>query len=302
MNDRSDRGDGSVRRVGLLTCERHRALNDDDRTLVAPLAARGIEAVPVVWSDASSVDARVDAFVFRSTWDYMEEFPAFTEWLARFERSGRRVRNPLPLVRWNLDKRYLLDLEARGIGIIPSVVLEASTAVDRLGAVLEERGWDEAIVKPTVACSAKGLFRVDRLRVGEVAARVAAEGKDVLVQPFAPVVVERGELSFVFFRGEFSHAVRKRPPVGDFRAQEHLGGRTVLEPEPAAHLVAAARRALEACGPEVPLYARVDALEIDGRLAVMELELVEPLLYLALASGAADRLAAHIDADLFGGS
>ena len=272
-------------RVGLLTSESRADLHEDDRRLVEPLARRGVEAVPVVWStDATRRPRDLAGLVVRSIWDYVERFDELTAFLDAAEASEVTMHNPPSLVRWNVDKRYLLDLASRGAPVLPTELLRAHER-HRLRDVLRDRGWEEAIVKPVVGASARGLTRVS-----EGSSLDDAWPGDLLVQRFEPEIVH-GELSFVFFGGELSHVVRKRPPPGDFRAQEHLGGTTALEPSPPEALARSARASLRIACPTPPLYARVDGIPRGDTLLVMELELAEPLLYLGWSEGAADRFA-----------
>jgi len=225
--------------------------------------------------------------VVRSTWDYTARREAFLGWAER-AAAASALWNPPGVLRWNTHKGYLLELERRGVPVLPSVLVPRGHPVD-LPALLRRRGWEEAVAKPAV-----GLGGVGARRVGgdaEADARhleaLLAEG-DALVQVFAPSVAREGELSLVWLDGAVSHAVRKRPGAGEFRVQPRYGGREeAIEPGPAA--CRAALRALEAC-PGPLLYARVDLVEQGGALRVMEVELVEPALFLEPGSPGLERL------------
>jgi len=271
-----------MRRVGLMTCERLPHLHQDDRLLIEPLAGLGIEAVPVVWSAPGwDVVAGCAALVLRSTWDYVHRLGEFVRWLDALEGAGVRLVNPPAVVRWNLDKRYLLELEGRGVPIIPTALVQQGTRVD-LAAILRERGWSEALVKPTVSVNALGTWRVGGDGAGAAQQRLdaALEHAGALVQQFQRAVLAEGELSFVFFDRRFSHALRKQPRPGDFRVQEDHGGRTMLEPSPAPALLAQAEAVLDVIDGDLA-YARVDGVVVDGHFLLMEVELAEPSLYLA---------------------
>jgi hypothetical protein len=197
------------------------------------------------------------------------------------------------LVRLNADKAYLADLAAAGIPVVPTLRLERGAAVD-LGDLLDERGWGEAVVKPAVSASA---FRTWRIPHGEAAAAQEdfadlLAGSAVLVQPFLPEIQTRGEWSFLFFAGEFSHAVLKRPRDGEFRVQEEHGGATTAQ-RPNSELLAQARAVVDHI-PGPWLYARVDGVELEGGLALMELELIEPSLFLRHDPEAPARFAAAV--------
>lgn len=284
-----------MRRVGFVTSAELRALTPDDRSVVPALAARQIEVVPVVWTEP--LPGQLDALVLRSTWDYHLRLADFLAWVDAIEIAGIPLLNGPSTIRWNVDKKYLLEIEARGVPIVPTRHAARGSRVE-LTALLRDLGWNEAVVKPTVS---GGAFETWRATANEAdGARFARQvaAMDCLVQPFVPELISEGEWSLLFLRGTFSHAVLKRPVGGDFRVQEEFGGgATPTEPGPG--IVDAARRALAASGQET-LYARVDGVRRGGGFEVMELELVEPSLFLETTPGAAERFA-HALAGSLGG-
>jgi glutathione synthase/RimK-type ligase-like ATP-grasp enzyme len=283
------------RRVGFVTSAQHRGLTDDDRSVSPVLARQGVEVVPVVWTEP--VPEGLDPLVLRSTWDYHLRLPEFLRWLDAMEARGRTIWNRPSTVRWNVDKKYLLEVEARGIPIVPTRHAARGSGQD-LPELLRDAGWSEAVVKPSISGGAFETWRA--LGRQEDRARFARqlEAMDCLVQPFAPELVSEGEWSLLFFQGNYSHAVLKRPEPGDFRVQEEFGG-VFAAAEPAQEVIAAASRALEVSGQET-LYARVDGVVRSGRLELMELELVEPSLFLETSPGAVQRFTAAILATLGG--
>ena len=286
-----------MHRIAFATSPELPELDADDRLALEPLGRRGVEVVPAVWSDPAVDWGAFELVVVRSCWDYHLEPEAFRAWIERLADAGLPVQNPPPVLRWNLDKHYLRELEEAGVPIAPTVWLPRGAAAD-LRAILAERGWSEAVVKPAVSLSAHGTWRTRRGSAAADQGRLerALAGGAMLVQRFLGEIVSEGEWSLTFLRGRFRHGVLKRPAAGDFRVQhEHGGERLAREPEPA--LVRQARAVLErveaAC-----LYARVDGVRIEGRLVLMELELIDPQLYLAQDPGAPERFAAAIDAEL----
>jgi glutathione synthase/RimK-type ligase-like ATP-grasp enzyme len=219
-------------------------------------------------------------------------FSEFRAWLDRLDDARVPVWNSTAIVRWNADKHYLLDLQRRGVPTLPTVVVERGrAAADAVDAIAAERAWTRLVVKPVVSASgyethalAAPLDAAGRALV----ARVAAAG-DVLVQPFIDEIPAHGELSFTFLNGVASHGALKRAAPGEFRVQVEHGG-TAVPAMPAPELAAQAGRVLNAL-PETPLYARVDGVPIDGRFVLMELELIEPNLFLSFERDAATRLA-----------
>jgi glutathione synthase/RimK-type ligase-like ATP-grasp enzyme len=268
-------------------------MTDDDRLLADALSARGVAVHAVPWSDPAAQWSAFDAVVVRSCWDYFLREGEFHAWLDRLEMERARVHNDVRVLRWNAEKSYLRDVGARGIPVIPTRWLAAKAAAS-LGELRSESGWSELVVKPTVSGGAHRTWRAVPGAEPEDDARLAAmldEGA-VMVQPLVGEIERDGEWSLVFFAGGYSHAVLKRPRTGDFRVQHEHGG--TLEPvEPAAAVIAAAARAVAAIpfGDAPPLYARVDGCLVDGELLLMELEVLEPELFLRCSPESPGRLA-----------
>jgi len=282
-----------VRRVALATYDVAPDLAPDDQLLAAALERAGIRATPAVWSDRSVDWPSFDAVVIRSCWDYHRRHGEFVAWLDALDASRRPVWNPTPMVRWNSDKRYLVDLARRGVATVPTLIVERGSLV-RVPDVARAEGWTRFVVKPTVSASAYETHALELpLSASDRAAieRVVAHS-DALVQPFLEEVTTDGELSLIFFDGVFSHAAIKRSRRGDFRVQTEHGG-TVAPIDVASSIVAEAKRSLDAIG-ELPLYARVDGIGDAESFRLMELELIEPNVFLAAADASADRFAAAI--------
>ena len=284
------------RSVALVTCADYPRLDADDRPLAEALRERGLEPQPAIWNDPAVRWSDFGLVVLRSCWDYDRQPEAFRGWIRNLTALGTRVWNPPQVLAWNLDKRHLRELQGRGIEILPTHFVEAGSA-EGLADGLDALGTDEAVVKPAISLSAHGTWRAQRGREDHAAAfRDQLRRTPLLVQRFAPEILEQGEWSLVFFEGEFSHACQKHPAPGDFRVQAELGGRLRLA-DPLPPWRATAERVLRAA-PGPHLYARVDGVPVDGRLVLMEVELIDPQLYLTHAPGAAANLAARIAARL----
>ena len=277
-----------MKQIALATSAAYPSLTEDDQTLIPALSTLGISAEPAIWSDAARDWSRYHCVVLRSCWDYHLRLPAFLDWLAHLESKSVRIWNPPTLVRWNADKIYLRDLEAKEIPIIPTIWPDASL---RLQETMGNLGWDKAVVKPRVSATAHKtcLTSIENTVEAQQLLKELAPGPGVLVQQFMPEIVTQGEWSLIFFRGTFSHAAIKTPKFGDFRVQHDYGG---LEraATPPAHILDDATQVIRAL-PEIPLYARVDGVESASRLRLMELELIEPALFLQHSPCAADRFA-----------
>ncbi|MBL8776272.1 MAG: hypothetical protein JNK12_10085 [Acidimicrobiales bacterium] len=262
-------------------------LSPSDEILREALEHRGRPVVPVVWGGPVPHGASV---VLRATWDYVDDPERFVRWLDHLDEQEAAVANPTPTVRWNLHKRYLNDLEARGVPIVPTRLLARSSPVT-LDDVRRATGWGDVVVKPAIGATARLTVHEAREGPEATAAHLDAvlAGEDVLVQPFVASVATEGEVSVMAAAGVPTHAVRKRPKAGDWRVQVNFGGtdeRIDLDDE----LEAVARHVLAALD-EVPAYARIDLVRHEGVLRLIELELIEPDLFLDRAPETAEVLA-----------
>ena len=285
-----------MRSLLLATCAAYPDGDPDDRLLLEPLAARGVEARFAVWDDPS-VDWAQAPVVLRSTWDYTLRRDSFLSWAAGLPA----VHNPAEVVVWNSDKVYLHDLDGAGVPITPTTVVPPGAEADFPDDV-------EFVVKPSVGAGSRGAGRFlpsAGAAAADHAAILHAAGRTVLVQPYLDQVDEAGETALVFVDGSFSHAIRKGPMLAGSTAHDisETSGLFIEENisprEPSAAELAVGAQAIsflaERFG-EAPLYARVDLLPTASGPVVIELELTEPSLFLGHADGAADRLATAIAA------
>jgi glutathione synthase/RimK-type ligase-like ATP-grasp enzyme len=276
-----------TRTIVLATAADQPEITASDRLYAAALERRGLHVVGAPWDGPRAAFDGAAAVVIRSTWGYYRTSDAFRGWTEAIAAAGRLF-NPIALVRWNLRKDYIGRLAAASVRV-PQTHFVACEA-DAIEKVFAETGWSRAVVKPMTGASGHSVELVARGRIGESVSRLAAEARTggVMVQEFLPEIAD-GELSLVYFDGIFSHAVRKRPPQGEFRVNSRFGAtrsaetpsRTVTEQG------AAALRAL----PELPLYARVDGIVRDDVLIVIEVEVLEPALFMEFDPPAAERFA-----------
>jgi len=287
------REDGSLRRCAFLTMACMEGFVSDDELAYAPLRERGWVVEAVAWNRPGVDWARYDLVVIRSTWDYQNSPTEFLAVLEEISRSGTHLENAIDLVRGNMNKEYLRDLERRGISIVPTMWGSDLGPVDPMR-IMGALDADEVVLKPVIGANADHAFRLGRGSSLWSEAAVAFADRAYLAQPFIASVVTVGEYSLFFFDGQLSHVILKTPKLHDFRVQEEHGGN--IAPAPASpELVSAAEKvmaAIEGC----PLYARVDLVQLqDQSYGLMELEIIEPALYLRMDKEAPDRFACAID-------
>jgi glutathione synthase/RimK-type ligase-like ATP-grasp enzyme len=259
------------------------------------MARLGWRAEPVVWNDPGVDWDAYDVVYICTPWDYTDDAEHFIAVLETIDRSRAVLMNDLSLVRWNLAKTYLRELESKGVAVVPSRWFDRFAAVPFVE-LFAEFDAGKLVVKPQVGCNAEDTFVLDAPpsgRLGETLRETFAE-RPLFVQPFLPHILDEGEYSVILFGGSCSHAILKTPKAGDFRSQEEHGAEiTSVDPSPA--LVAAAERALASVTP-VPVYGRADFVRDDADVfRLMELEIIEPSLYFRTAAGSADRFAAAIE-------
>jgi glutathione synthase/RimK-type ligase-like ATP-grasp enzyme len=244
------------------------------------LQAAGIEVLPVPWTDGA-VTTDVDLVMPLVAWGYHTRYGEWLELLDAFERKSTPVANPVQLLRWNSDKSYLEELGAAGVHAVPSMTV-SELDEPHLDEAREHFGCDTLVVKPLVSASAYGTYRLSQRDPVPDAVR----GWRMLVQPWIANITASGEWSLMFFDGSFSHAVAKVPVPGEFRVQPEYGG-NISRCDPPEGAIALGEAAL-AAAPTSATYARVDIVEGNGgNLEVIELELIEPALFLDLAPEAA---------------
>ena len=272
---------------------------DEDALLSKLLEELGISYELLAWSDPYVDWSRFTHVLIKSTWDYFDYYPEFLFWLNRLEAQGIPVLNEVPILRWNSSKNYLLELKAKGYPCVAGQILPKGTVIT-LEELHDAIHADTLVIKPLVSGGAKNTLKIQRGAGKEVEQKVASllQEEDFLVQPYIQEIVEVGEYSLIFFNAEFSHAVLKSPAVDDFRVQHYFGG-TIQEIQPDSSMLASAQ-ALVATFAKDSLYARVDGVEIDGVFHLMELELIEPYLFLGLSEKAIPNYKAALKKRLLG--
>jgi len=286
--------------VGLATCADLPVGDADDAGLLAAFHARDIDVHWIPWNHTDPHDFRdeIDLLVLRSPWDYTDDREGFLAWLSAVDVP---IFNPLELVRWNSDKRYVVELAAAGIPTVPTAIMEAPEQP-----LVVPEGFEEFVVKPSVDAGSKGAERyrsteADRAR--EHARHLLRSGSEVLVQPYIPSVDSGSETGLIYIDGRFSHAIAKGPMLkreGKADLVDGLYVAEVIDPRtPTDAQLAVAQQVLAAVPYSGGLYARVDLIDApDGSPLLLELEMVEPSLFFAFHPPAADALVSAIEARL----
>jgi len=280
-------------RVAILRCENLPAfvegdiadydeLFEDDRLLVNNFELSGHKASSIIWSDPSIDWNEYDIAIIRSTWDYIDRYEEFFNVLSGIENSSCKLFNPLKAIRWNSDKHYLLDLEKWGIPVVPTFKAAGSDLKD-LQDSFAEKGLLDAVFKPAIGTGGADVYRINsKSLAGEYEKlKIKHPHREFMIQPLIDSVIWEGELSYVYTGGEFSHLLLKKPAAHDYRTNVVYGG-SIETAKPQEDDLLQANN-IFAKIPYDLLYARLDLVRIGHKLAVMELELIEPVLYFELA-------------------
>jgi glutathione synthase/RimK-type ligase-like ATP-grasp enzyme len=275
------------RAISFITYAGEPSISIDDIPLAQELEKRGVAAYPCPWDLPADSSIETNAYLMRSAWNYDRAPDTFLLWLKDLEKNGKTLINSQRLIRWNISKRYLLEVERYRLEI-PKTRIFIPRDVDPRSLISDFAGSETVVVKPCISLSANNTFLVRKAELHHTIATLLNPEREYLIQEFLPEITS-GELSFVFFDGRYSHCIIKKPKQGDFRVQaDHGASRAKYQP--------AARQIEDALGflktaPEVPTYARVDVVLREERMILMEIELIDPVLFLKWEPESAVRFA-----------
>lgn len=285
-----------MKKLGFITSSEDPNLIGDDHLVFAPLKDLGYSVSPVIWDKSDENLGPYDAFVFRSCWNYHVKFEEFLKWLEILKAQKKPVLNPLSISTWNLNKRYLLELRSKGAAVPQTEWFAKGSSFDA-GDVKSKIGLfrsDQVVIRPAISLSGHDTYLVstaEKEKLKKVWQSMPVD-RDILVQEYIPEIRTAGETSLIFFNGEFSHAIRKTPAANEFRIHSEYGGsRTPVVP--GDKVIAAAKEILKLAG-ESLVFARVDVIERPQGAILIELEIIDPMLFLGFSEGAPKRFARAI--------
>lgn len=286
--------------ITLLTDRRYLQTKEDDwynnniitedRLVADALIKKGLNVTRTNWDNPDFDWSSTRYAMFRTTWDYFDRFEEFDAWMTKASQQTTFI-NPLPLIRWNIDKHYLADLEIKGIKIPPTIFVEPGSKTT-LQELIKNESWKKYILKPAISGAARHTYLFDKSNAVELESifRELIGKESMLLQEYQHQITEKGEVALMLMGGKFTHAVLKKAKTGDFRVQDDFGG-TLHEFCPDNSMIEFAEKIVSCC-PVTPSYARVDLIWSNtGDLCLSELELIEPELWFRKHPAAADVLA-----------
>ncbi|AFL84697.1 Prokaryotic glutathione synthetase, ATP-grasp domain protein [Belliella baltica DSM 15883] len=278
-------------RIAIITYEAkgsYAASNvaDEDQVLASILDEIDVDYKFEIWSDKTVDWSQYACLLLKSPWDYFDRYEEYLEWCKHVQELGIPVYNDLETVIWNSDKKYLKEIENAGFSIVKTQFLEKGKNASDVYACYTLFGVQELIVKPAVSGGAKHTLKVSMGNFKSMKEKIdeLLKSEEFLVQPFMEEIVSVGEYSYIFFDGKFSHAVLKSAKSGDFRVQHFFGGEITKIQLSSSELVYL--ESLVKAFTKDTLYARVDGVWRGGEFLLMELELIEPYLFLFTSEAA----------------
>lgn len=265
----------------------------EDQLVSDALKNEGIRVGRKSWSDSNFDWSSTKFIIFRSTWDYFDRYDEFSIWLKNVSTKTTLL-NSAEIINWNIDKHYLLDLKQKGIHICESFFIEKGTTTSLLE-LHKKLGWQKTVLKPCISGAARHTYKLekDTLQKHETIFQELISNEAMMLQPFQENIITKGEFSFIIINKKYSHAVLKMAKPGDFRVQDDFGG-TVQAYEASDTEIEFAEKAVKACKGS-PMYARVDVIvDNKNKLAISEIELIEPELWFRNNHKAAKNLAKGI--------
>lgn len=266
----------------------------EDGLVLEALQKKGIHATKKDWADPDFDWSTTRFAIFRTTWDYFHRFGEFDTWLTKASKLTKLI-NSIDLVRWNMDKHYLLDLADRGVPIIHSYFIEKGSDLT-LRDLHDHTGWEDTVIKPAISGAARHTYKLNasNLHAHELIFKGIIQHESMLIQPYQKSITTKGEVSHIIIDGAYTHSVLKKAKEGDYRVQDDWGG-TVHNYKANKTEIEFAENVARSCD-SVPVYARVDLMwDNNDELALCELELVEPELWFRKNPSAADLLANAIE-------
>lgn len=262
----------------------------EDQLLTEALQEKGFKVTRAYWDDESFDWDNTRYAMFRATWDYFHRFNEFHTWLKKKSQQIQLI-NSYSIIQWNMNKKYLIELQQKGINIPPTLVIAPGTQAT-LSELVKQSGWDRVILKPAISGGARHTYLLDAHTAvqHEEIYQHLIQNEAMLLQEFQNQISTRGEVSFMVFGGKYSHAVLKKAKAGDFRVQDDHGG-TVHPYQASIEEQNFVERVIALC-PELPVYARVDVMwDNANQLCLSELELIEPELWFRADQNAAAAMA-----------
>ena len=262
----------------------------EDGLVMEGLEKLNLRTIKKDWNDTNFNWSSTKSAIFRSTWDYFDQFSNFRNWLDLVKDQCYLI-NPYQQINWNLDKHYLIDLQKLDLPIVESVFVSKKTNL-KLETISKSKNWKDIVIKPTISGAARHtyLLKNDEIKNFQEKWLSLTSMEDFMVQEFQNNILSSGEIAVMLFGGKYSHSVLKKAKKGDFRVQDDFGG-SVEKINPSLEIIQLAEKTIKSLK-TIPIYARVDIIfDNNNRPVISELELIEPELWFRFKEDSAYKLA-----------
>ncbi len=262
----------------------------EDGLVIDGLEKLNLRTIKKDWNDTNFNWSSTKSAIFRSTWDYFDQFSNFRNWLELVKKQCYLI-NPYGQINWNLDKHYLLDLQKLDLPIVESIFVSKKRQLD-LVTISKSKNWKDIVIKPTISGAARHTYHLknDEIKKFQDKWISLTNNEDFMVQEFQKNILSSGEIAVMLFGGEYSHSVLKKAKKGDFRVQDDFGG-SVEKINPSLEIIELAEKTVKSLK-TLPLYARVDIIfDNVNNPVISELELIEPELWFRFKEESAYKLA-----------
>ena len=262
----------------------------EDGLVMDGLEKLNLRTIKKDWNDTNFNWSSTKSAIFRSTWDYFDQFSKFRNWLELVKEQCYLI-NPYKQINWNLDKHYLLDLQKLDLPIVESVFVSKKTQL-KLETISKSKNRKDIVIKPTISGAARHTYHLknDEIKKFQDKWLSLTNNEDFMVQEFQKNILSTGEIAVMLFGGEYSHSVLKKAKKGDFRVQDDFGG-SVEKINPSLEIIELAEKTVKSLK-TMPIYARVDIIfDNDSNPVISELELIEPELWFRFKEESAYKLA-----------
>lgn len=281
-------------KIGLITYLDDPELSESDKLLIEPLKRLGFEVLNTAWDDSKIKWKNFRCLVLRSCWNYHKKYKKFTRWLDYIEKNNIRLFNPVSIIKWNSNKKYLVDLGKKGIHIVPTIYIKSKSKI-KIGRLLKENNLSNVIVvKPAIGASAYKIFKFHIDKINRYLPKIIEliDKFDVIIQPFMKEIF-KGEYSSIIIGGIYSHTVLKVPKKGDYRSNYHFGANE-KKIELNTNDIKEIMSIYDSITRKSLLYARIDFIKQDKAIFLMEAELIEPHLFFDMNKKSANLFATSL--------
>lgn len=283
----------SMKTIALLTNSEWSNLSTDHQLLIEPLKRHGFSPQPIVWDNKNTNWDNFDIIVIASAWGYYKKVEEYLELIVKIDKLNIPLWNPPNVIKWNVNKKYLLELKEKGASIVPTLLVTNKSSIKKIGEEILKNNWKEIILKPVFGGGGYNVLRgnINSFNIIKSYIQKFSLTSDIIIQPLMKEVIDEGEYSFIFIGGEYSHTIISIQSSRTLNVVRKYS--TIKKVTPPKELIKQATDIYNLL-PSTLLYARIDAVNINGKLCLMEAEINEPRLYFGMHPQSIEKFIQHL--------